>query len=287
MKSILPYAEFYIINVCNLACPGCNRFNNYNFTGYQRWADYADVYAQWATQVDIREISILGGEPMLNPTFLEWVQGVNQLWPNSKMRIVSNGFKLDRYNNELYSILQKHPNVELYIGIHNKQHKQEIVQKVRDFLQGPQTVTFNSDNPYQQYMVITDAQGVRVKIEYNWWFHQGAIVKQDGVLSLHESDPVKAHDICHMKTCHHFIRGKLYKCGVVAVLPEFNQQHQLTLSDEDRELLHSYRPLHIEDSVEVKQKFISNLNRPIDQCRFCPEKYLGNQIFAQHKRDIK
>ena len=285
-KLYIPYAEFYIINVCNLACPGCNRFNDYNFTGYQRWADYADVYREWAQEVDIGSIGILGGEPLLNPTFLDWVQGVNQLWPGRKIRIITNGFRLDRHPN-LYPILQQHRNIELWVGIHNKQHKQEIVQRVRDFLSGATTTEFNTDNPYQQYMIITDSRGVRVKIEYNWWFHQGAIVQTETGRTLHQSNVEKAHDICHMKTCHHFIRGALYKCGVAAVLPEFDQQHPLELSAEDRELMLSYRPLQISDSDEVKRQFVSKLDQPIDQCRFCPEQYRGDQIFALQKRDLK
>jgi hypothetical protein len=285
-KLHIPYVEFYITNMCNLACPGCNRFNNYVFTGYQRWSDYADTYQQWAQEINIGSISILGGEPLMNPTFLDWVQGVNQLWPGRTIRIISNGFRLDR-RADLYPLLQKHRNIELWIGIHNKQHKKEIVAKVHDFLQLPCTVTFNSDNLYQQYMIITDSAKVPVKIEYNWWFHQGAIVKQTGALSLHQSDPKKAHDTCHMKTCHHFIRGELYKCGVVAVLPEFDRQHQLTLSAEDRVLMLDYRPLRIDHTREQKQHFINNLDKPIDQCRFCPEQYIGDQIYAQLKRDLK
>jgi hypothetical protein len=285
-KLHIPYAEFYIINVCNLACSGCNRFNNYNFTGYQRWSDYAEVYQRWAQEVNIGSIGILGGEPLLNPTFLEWVQGINQLWPRKEIRIISNGFRLDRQTN-LYSVLTQYRNIKLWIGIHNKQHKKEIVQKVKDFTQAPHTVSFNNDNPYQQYMVITDANGVQVKIEYNWWFHQGAIIKQDGALSLHQSDVIKAHDICHMKTCHHFIRGELYKCGVVALLPEFDQQHPLALNVKDRQLMMSYRPLQISDSLDTKQQFVSNLKQPIDQCRFCPELYHGDQIWAQQKQDLK
>jgi hypothetical protein len=285
-KLHIPYAEFYIINVCNLACSGCNRFNNYNFTGYQRWSDYAEVYQRWAQEVNIGSIGILGGEPLLNPTFLEWVQGINQLWPRKEIRIISNGFRLDRQTN-LYSVLTQYRNIKLWIGIHNKQHKKGIVQKVKDFTQAPHTVSFNNDNPYQQYMVITDANGVQVKIEYNWWFHQGAITKQDGALSLHQSDVIKAHDICHMKTCHHFIRGELYKCGVVALLPEFDQQHPLALNAKDRQLMMSYRPLQISDSLDTKQQFVSNLKQPIDQCRFCPELYHGDQIWAQQKQDLK
>lgn len=35
----LDYMEFYITNVCNLTCTGCNRFNNYKFKGFQRWTE--------------------------------------------------------------------------------------------------------------------------------------------------------------------------------------------------------------------------------------------------------
>jgi organic radical activating enzyme len=285
-KLFIPYVEFYIINVCNLACSGCNRFNNYQFNGYQRWSDYAEIYQQWAQQVEIGSIGILGGEPLLNPTFMEWVEGINQLWPQQRIRIISNGFRLDRQLT-LYSMLQQHHNIELWVGIHNKQHKTEIIQKVKDFTQAPHCVSFNSDNPYQQYMTITDANGVKIRIEYNWWFHQGAIVKQDDRLTLHQSNIEKAHEICHMKTCHHFVRGELYKCGVVAVLPEFDQQHPLTLDKEDRQLVYNYYPLKISDSTEFKQQFITELTKPIDQCRFCPEVYHGDQIWAHHKKDIK
>jgi hypothetical protein len=283
-RIFIPYVEFYIINVCNLACSGCNRFNNYQFNGYQRWSDYAEIYQQWAQQVNIGSIGILGGEPLLNPTFMDWVVGINQLWPQRQIRIISNGFRLDRQLT-LYSMLQQHRNIELWVGIHNKQHKTEIIQKVKDFTQAPHHVSFNSDDPYQQYMVITDANDVKIRIEYNWWFHQGAIVKQDDKLTLHHSNVQKAHEICHMKTCHHFIRGELYKCGVAALLPEFDQQQPLTLSTEDRLLMQSYRPLKINHEFEIKQKFISDLDQPIDQCRFCPEEYHGDQIHALLKKD--
>lgn len=281
-KHRIPYVEFYIINVCNLACTGCNRFNNYNFTGYQRWEDYADVYAQWAREVQPGSIGLLGGEPLLNPTFMSWVHGISTLWPTTKLRIITNGFRLDRVP-ELYETIKSNPRIELWVGIHNKQHKQEIVQKVRNFGQAPHTVKFNTDDPYQQYMIITDANGVKIHVEYNWWFHQGAIVKTDTGLTLHNSDPQTAHDICHMKTCHHFIRGKLYKCGVAAVLPEFDQQHQLALSAEDRALLTSYRPLSIDDS---KAEFIAKLGEPIPQCKFCPAQYNGEQIYAKQKKEL-
>jgi hypothetical protein len=34
---------------------------------------------------------------------------------------------------------------------------------------------------------------------------------------------------------------------------------------------------------KVKNDFIKNLKNPIPQCKFCPEEYHGDQIFALEK----
>ncbi len=278
----VPYVEFYITNVCNLACPGCNRFNNYKFNGFQLWAEYADLYQQWSQKIKIGSIAILGGEPLLNPDFIHWVDGISKLWPNITVRVISNGFRLP-YNQELYQRLITNKHLSLWVGIHNKQHKKTIIDTIKKFTVAPHTMLFDTTNPYQQFLIITDVNKVKIRVEYNWWFHQGSIIQSDNQLSLHQSNIEKSHNICNMKTCHHFIRGKLYKCGVVALLPEFDQQHKLILNDEDRALLHAYQPLEVHSSDIEATKFIANLKNPIDQCKFCPEQYNGDQIWAKLK----
>jgi hypothetical protein len=163
-------------------------------------------------------------------------------------------------------------------------HKEKILKNIENFLVGPLTYEFNKDNIYQQYMWITDSNGVRLKVEYNWWFHQGAIVTTETGKTLHNSDVEKAHNICHSKTCHHLMNGKLYKCGAVALFPEFDKQYSLELSDKDRDLMNSYVPLSISDSAIIKNNFIENIKNPIPQCKFCPEVYHGEQIFALEKK---
>jgi hypothetical protein len=283
-KIKIKYCEFYITHVCNLACSGCNRFNNFKFAGFQRWQDYKDVYRQWSEIVDPDSIAILGGEPLLNPTFMEWAQGIAELWPTKLVRVITNGFQLDRVKG-LYELIDSNRNIVLWVGIHNKQHKIKIIDQVKNLTQAPHTLEFNTDNPYQQYLILTDSNGVQVRIEYNWWFHQGALIATDtGQYTLHNSDPVKAHDICNMRECHHFVNGLLYKCGFVATIEDFDKQHNLQLSPQDRELMLSYRPLSITDTPEEKKNFIAKLPDVIDQCKFCPEVYNGAQIFAQEKK---
>lgn len=279
----IDYVEFYITNVCNLACTGCNRFNNYKFKGFERWADHEAEYTQWSKELQFGSIGILGGEPLLNVDFMSWLQGIRRLWPKVYTKVVTNGYYLNQVNG-LYDYIESDRQAELWVGIHNKMHKEKILKNIENFLVGPLTYEFNKDNIYQQYMWITDSNGVRLKVEYNWWFHQGAIVNTETGKTLHNSDITKAHNICHSKTCHHLMNGKLYKCGAVALFPEFDKQHSLELSSEDRELMNSYRPLSVTDSRKTKANFINNLKNSIPQCKFCPEVYHGEQIFALEKK---
>jgi organic radical activating enzyme len=279
----IPYAEFYITNVCNLACQGCNRFNDVKFRGYQKWADYADVYTQWSSQVSVGSLAILGGEPMLNPTFYQWADGITNLWPRTLVRIIANGFYLNKTQG-LYDLLCSKPNLKLWIGIHNKLHKKMIFDQVQRFLAPPLTKEFDDSVPYQHKLYVKDSNGISVIIEHNWWFHQGSIIKTQNGSTLHQSDPYKAHNICNMKTCHTFSKGKLYKCGVVAVLPEYHEQFNLELTPEDQDLLSSYTPLSAKDQFDQKKLFIESLSSPIAQCKFCPESYNGQQIWSQEKK---
>lgn len=132
----LKFSEFYITNVCNLNCPECNRYNNFAFGGHQRWHEYADSYKEWSKILDIEMIGILGGEPMLNPDFIDWVKGIAELWPNSLIRISTNGTQLDRHP-ELYDVLvQSEGRIHLEISQHGTTLKESIDQNIRSFLRG-------------------------------------------------------------------------------------------------------------------------------------------------------
>lgn len=282
----LHYAEFYITNVCNLACEGCNRFNNFKINGWQPWHDWEPTYTTWAQQLNIGNIAILGGEPLLNPDIYLWTQNLSRLWPRSTVMIVTNGTQLDKHK-QLYDLMTKNHRIVLEVSLHNKMHKKKILEKVKNFLVGPYEYEVDSTK-YRESVTIKDSNNIKIKILYDWWFHQGAIKKIDvpGKFALYDSNPVKAHDICHSKTCHHFENGRLYKCGQSSLFRTFDKQIGLELSDEDRSIMESVRSIGIEDDLDVKKQFIGGLNEPIPQCKFCPEQYEGKMIFSLEKKDL-
>lgn len=282
----LDYAEFYITNVCNLTCEGCNRFNSFKFKGWQAWSQLGEIYQNWSHQLNIGTISIMGGEPLLNPEFYQWIDGLSTLWPRSKIMIASNGTQLDKHK-RLYDIMLNNRKITMNVSLHNKTQKKKIIDKIKNFLQPPFRYEANTTK-YQESLSITDANDITIKIFYNWWFHQGAVIRdqQTARYTLHNSDPVKAHNICHSKTCHHFDQGRLYKCGPAALFPEFNRQFGLELSVEDKALMESVNSIGVDDPLDIKSQFLDTIKEPIPQCKFCPENYEGKMIFAIEKKDL-
>lgn len=286
-RPLLNKIEFYITNVCNLNCERCNRFNNHKFSGHQLWRDYADVYKQWSQQVDINQIVILGGEPCLNPSLVDWVKGINALWPRA-VQILTNGTRLNHIR-DFYELFlgeqsafpetRQHyidsNRMRNWIGVswHNAFDLSELDSEIRKFLRGDIRVIKGRDNnKFDADMVWTDSNDVSVPVWVQDSFTDAAVRVIPGGFGLHNSIPEDAHANCGFakNKNYHFIRGKLYKCGPVALFPEFDLQHKLNISDQDRELLNSYKPLSIDEFDQRGTEFIDNLNNPIAQCKFCP-----------------
>ena len=132
----IDFVEFYITNVCNLNCTQCNRFNNFAFRGHSRWADHSDTYQEWANRVNPASISILGGEPLGNPDFLNWMHGIANLWPSAQICITSNGTQLDRWPTLYNELCRYNGRVHLLISEHTPENWENNLHKIKTFLQG-------------------------------------------------------------------------------------------------------------------------------------------------------
>lgn len=298
-KITIPKVEFYITNVCNLTCQRCNRFNDYNFKGWQRWSDYEKIYEQWADKVEIDQIVILGGEPLLNPSINDWVLGLNRLWFKN-VQILSNGTRLNStpglYKTINRQAVEHGPKNWIGISLHNRNELDWYLNEVRSFLRGK--TEFREDktrlNEYGNSWTdgadywFRDQNGVKVLLYWSDSFFNSAVHPGDnGKLTLYNNDPFKAHQVCGFARFknYHFIKGKLYKCGPAALFPEFDQQHNLDLSDEDRELVNSYRPLTVDELDSRGYQFLSTIDDVIPQCKFCwtMKDLKKEQIFAVRK----
>jgi hypothetical protein len=292
MHAISNKVDFYITNVCNLTCNRCNRFNNYNFAGWQRWSDYESTYESWGRLVDLRAITIMGGEPFLNPTLQEWVNGLNRIF-GIEVQVLTNGTRF-RQNKNLYpSLLYRSTKTgalnHIGISLHNVKDFEEFMKAdILDFLEGPVAIYEKGHvlNIWDSDWYFIDKNGIMVNVYISNNFGNAAIQQnQYDRFVLHNNDIELAHQNCAFVKwkSYHFIRGKLYKCGPVALMPEFDQQHNFDISDTDRQLLNSYQALSVDNFENYHAEFFANLDNPIAQCKFCPTQYDAEIIYPLRK----
>jgi sulfatase maturation enzyme AslB (radical SAM superfamily) len=275
-RRLIDRLEFYITNVCNLTCSGCNRYNNYKFSGHWTWAEAEPVLTRWAEKIEVRHPVILGGEPLLNPDIVAWINGIRRLWPRlGGVQVQSNGTRLD-ITRGLYEALD--PDVGNWIGIslHAEEHKEPLFERIRNFLKHPITETENPTDPVGSKYQFVDVNKNYVHVWSNDTFVQSNIIEQaNGRFGLYNSNPDVAHENCTYRRFknYHMINGRIYKCGPVALMPQFDDQYSFDLSDEDRAIMRGYRGLGVDEYDTRGQEFLDTIDRVVPQCKFCPESY--------------
>lgn len=318
----LDYCEFYITNVCNLNCPRCNRYNNYAFSGHLNWDDHAEEYQQWSKKLNLSCIGILGGEPLLNPGLEKWIRGIAKLWPAATIQIHTNGTQFDRWPG-LYDLLLEYKGlIRINVNRHNSEKTQETLERIEKFYPGtyrkyyvnpnrvrhPESGYFTESPDHNEKFKFSDQiYGLHVwddpTYEFSYYDNNGILVKygvansfdniplgycaDTGTLSLtHMSNPERAVGVCFSKWSHHFLRGRLYKCGVSAILPEFVKQFPVSMTDQQQDILNRYQAAEWSWSDEQLTSFLTNLQQghSIEQCRLCPENLSAEPFAAGHKK---
>lgn len=319
--SHLDYVEFYITNVCNLNCERCNRFNNYAFTGHMSWQDHADDYEQWSKIISLNRIGILGGEPMCHPDFCTWVAEVARLWPQSQVMIMTNGTYLNRYP-DLYEWLKSwQGRVRIDVSRHNSEHRESTLHDIESvFKEGFECFHRNdahgitgiqgyrsTDKDLDLTPIYTADHGPHIWADRSWQriYKSGLVIIRysdanifdESVVRLDTStknlyltpdmsDPDLAVDKCACKFSHHFLHGKLYKCGITAVLPEFMKQFAVSVEASKSSLIQSYVPAHWSWSPDELDIFLEGLRlgTSIPQCALCPDHFDPQQFAAGTKK---
>lgn len=319
----LDYAEFYITNVCNLNCERCNRFNNYAFGGHMSWQEHENDYIEWSKKLRFNRIGILGGEPMAHPDFLLWVDAIARLWPSSQIMIMTNGTYLSRYPG-LYDFLQSwQGRVRIDVSRHDADAQQACLKDIENhFAEGFECFWVNSDEQYAETGILgyrsTSQDPTKTvvydgtKDPYIWadkswqrvYRHNGICIRysdanifDESVVRLDQSraslylteqitDPSVSVTKCACKYSHHFLHGRLYKCGITAVLPEFVKQFPLSASEQKMRLIESYIPAHWSWSDSEIEGFLQGLREgsAIPQCGLCPDHFTSKQFAASTKK---
>ncbi len=250
---IIPHLEWHVAHVCNFTCESCGHFSNHGHKGLVTIKDLEHWYSLWHRRLAPKNISILGGEPLLNKDILDIIRLTKQMWDHPQLEwleLVTNGFLLEKFPT-LPAVL-KETNTTLIVSIHGD----DLVYN--DKMSGIKKLVTQWVEEYNIKVKFVDS--------YNGWlkFYHGF---GDNMMPYEDNDPQASWDSCISgQDCFQLLDGNIYKCAPLAYLPL--QKEKYNLSHKWDHYL-TYKPLTPNSTDQQVSEFF---NRKAESfCAMCPK----------------
>lgn len=251
-----------ITQVCNLSCSGCTNFSDLKHSGYISWAQGRNWLEPWLSRIDILDFGIMGGEPLINPEWKDWVRGVRALLPTAQIRFTTNGLLLGKYP-ELIDFFEDIGNVVFKISVHiaSLELEQHITQ-----IQQSKSWELVSEYGINRWRTNNN---LRFQVNRPEWFYKTF----DGDyrnMKPHNSVASEAFAVCVQQTCPLLHQGSIYKCSTSALTPEIVDLFNNT----EKSSWELYRDYGIKSDCSDEQllQFLNNFGKPHSICGQCPSK---------------
>lgn len=241
--------EIHVAHACNLTCESCSNFSNHNHKGVVSLKAAEEWMSAWNDRIRPTQFSLLGGEPSIHPKLSEFVQLARRMWPQSNLRIVTNGFFLHRHP-EFPKVLEECGNAAIQLSIHHT--SPEYLRKLEPNLQLIKTWIEDYD-----IAVCFSASSNRWLRRYRGY--------GDNMEPFEDGDRAASWMTCASKYCRQLFDGKIWKCPQITYLHLQKRVHRLSRKW-DRYL--QYEPLSPTCTDEELEDFFNR--REEDCCAMCP-----------------
>ena len=106
-----PYLDVHVADHCNLRCAGCIHFAPLAEPRFLDLDAYGEDLAALAkipgVEDYIREVSLMGGEPLLHPELAQVIRLTRAHLPNARIALDSNGILLKRMGSEFWQAMRE------------------------------------------------------------------------------------------------------------------------------------------------------------------------------------
>lgn len=190
---MIHYFETHITEACNLKCRGCSHFSVFAKPKHKDLDEFEREFKRLSEIEFIEVIRLMGGEPLLNPDFMEYCRRARWFFPASHIVLVTNGLLMDRllpYTDELADL-----NIDVTMSDYHLPLQDKA--KLRTL---PLTELHEKGNLYN---ISLDPTGSR--------------------------DPNLAFARCdlHQNHWHYFQDGKFYPCCIAGTIHDFLEHFNL------------------------------------------------------------
>jgi hypothetical protein len=232
----LPYIEYHLVEHCNLNCNRCGHFSPLAPRTDSDPAAFERDLRQLATHFStIAEIRLMGGEPLLHPTPEAFVDAARRVFPDTDLRIVTNGTLLKAMKKGFWDAC-RHARVTL------------------DF-----SVYAIMEASVSELARLCAARGVRLEPTRKKKFV--AFLNPNG-----DSDPQRSFAYCRSYFyCPFLANSRLYVCSLPATVQYFNAAFNRAIPNDPG--------IDIFDPALDGHLILEKLETPVETCRSCACRY--------------
>ena len=246
----VPHLEWHVTHSCNFTCLGCGHFSN---DGYKQNFDLNTIrewYLLWNKKIRPRELSMLGGEPLLNKEIVDIIYMTKEVWDvqqDQELELVSNGLLFDKVPNLAKAL--KDTDCILTITRHS-----DDPNYVRLFDKSIECIKKSGVN-YRIY----NAPDFWIRV-YNGYGENIEPIGSNNYKDSWDNCPSGQQNFT-------LLNGKIYKCALMAYLPLQKEKYGKKLSSKWNLYL-DYTPL---SSTNSDSEIFEFFNRKAEKvCSLCP-----------------
>ena len=229
---VLRYVEYHLVEHCNLTCNRCGHFSPLAKPAFADPLAFTRDLRQLASHFsNIRQIRLLGGEPLLHPTPEAFLETAHDVFPGADLRIVTNGTLLRSMTDQFWKVCRK-TGTQLDFSLY------AVMEKGRDVVEA-----------------LCAKHAVTVHVNRTTSFMAGINPRGD-------SDPHESMRYCRsLFYCPFLHNSRLYVCGFPATVHHFNDKFDRSIPTDPG--------IDIFDSTLDGHKILERLETPVDTCRHC------------------
>jgi hypothetical protein len=256
-KEMIPILNLHLVDHCNLNCRGCDNFSPLSPEVYADIHSFEKDCARMArlTNGRVKEIQLLGGEPLLHPHIILLLDIVRNYFPTNVINIVTNGILLQKQPDEFWATCRKNT-----VRI--------IVTK------------YPIEIDYQRIEILVKAQ----EITFSYYGNTESVYKTMQCLPLDiegKQDAVNSFLCCYRANrCISVDNGRLYTCSLIPYVKYFNKyfNQQLIVSERD------YLDIN---AISNNEEILDFISKPMSFCRYCnPNGMIWDIGYGVSKREI-
>lgn len=243
LRRITRQPYLYIVEVhlnehCNLNCYSCEHFSSIaekEFTDIDEYTmDLKQLYK--ITKGWVKRFHLLGGEPLLNPNFLDFFKVTHEIFKKSDLDLVTNGILLQKQPDSVWEKFKEY-NVTICLSVYPINLNLELInKKIKEY-------------------------GLRSRIYAN------RELKETWYKSLID---VEGHQDCfssfvhclQANMCIRLDHGKISTCNAPFVIRHFNKFFNKNIEVTELDYLDIYK---VKDYNEI----LDFVSKPIPFCRYC------------------